>query len=48
MTVGPDVLGDIEEKNISNAVILPPVAATKQGFPEVFVRDKSVIIYYFD
>lgn len=43
LTVGPDVLGDIQEKNMLNAVILPPCAVAKQGFPEVFVRDKSLV-----
>ncbi|KAJ9578261.1 hypothetical protein L9F63_005531, partial [Diploptera punctata] len=42
-TIGVDILGDVQEKNMLNAVILPPRAITKQGFPEVFVRDKSLV-----
>ncbi|PSN49130.1 hypothetical protein C0J52_07240 [Blattella germanica] len=41
--VGPAVLGEILEKNLQNVAALPPRGVSKQGFPEVFVRDKSLV-----
>jgi hypothetical protein len=41
-TVGPDVLGEVKEKNMTHTFAPPPSALTQQGFPEPFVRDEKV------
>jgi hypothetical protein len=42
-TVGPDVLGEIKEKNMGHTFASAPIALTQQGFPEPFVRDEKVL-----
>jgi hypothetical protein len=43
-TVGPDVLGEIKEKNMTHVYAPPPKPLTLQGFPEPFVRDDKVYL----
>jgi hypothetical protein len=43
-TVGPDVLGEIKEKNMTHVYAPPPKALSWQGFPEPFVRDEKVCL----
>jgi len=43
-TVGPDVLGEIKEKNMAHVYAPPPKALSWQGFPEPFVRDEKVCL----
>jgi hypothetical protein len=42
LTVGPDILGEVKEKNMTHIFAPHPRALTCQGFPEPFVRDERV------
>lgn len=46
-TVGPDILGEVKEKNMTHIFVPPPRALTCQGFPEPFVRDEMVCFFYW-
>jgi hypothetical protein len=46
LTVGPDILGEVKEKNMTHTFAPPPTAPTCQGFPEPFVRDEMVCFLY--
>ncbi|XP_021927838.1 RNA polymerase II-associated protein 1 isoform X2 [Zootermopsis nevadensis] len=41
--VGPDVLGEIKEKNMTPKFAPPPSALSQQGFPQPFERDEKIV-----
>jgi hypothetical protein len=45
-TAGPDILGEIKEKNMTHIFAPSPRVLTQKGFPEAFVRDKKVCLFY--
>jgi hypothetical protein len=47
LTVGPDILGEVKEKNMTHTFAPPPSALTCKGFPEPFARDEAVCFFYW-